>query len=149
MRQEFDNYIHNNEYAEDDMNVSGEWRQLPLSLSDAVMNVMSSYGDVTGRASRSEFWWWVAFVSVFLPCVNILSQMIGFEVIWVFAAGLLVIPSLCVMIRRIHDSGHSSWWLLLALTGVGVIVVLYLLLRGSEPETNEWGHQPNMLRVDY
>ena len=131
------------------MAVSDEWRQLPLSLSDAVINVMSSYGDVTGRASRSEFWWWVAFVSGFLPCVNFVSRMIGFELIWMFAAGLLVIPSLCVMIRRIHDVGRSAWWLLIALTGIGIPVVLYMLLRGSEPDTNEWGYQPNMLRVDY
>ena len=149
MRQEIDDYASRREYDTGNVDMTGLWQQMPLSLGDAVMNVMSSYGDVTGRASRSEFWWWVAFVAVCLPCVNILSRMIGVEILWVFVAGLLVLPSLCVMIRRIHDVGYPSWWLLLAFTGIGVPVVVFMLMRGSEPETNRWGHQPNMLRVDY
>lgn len=144
MQQEFDDFYPDNGYTDDE-----QWRQMPLSMSDAVMNVMSSYGDVTGRASRSEFWWWVAFVAVLLPCVNFVSRMIGFEIAWVFVAGLLVIPSLCVIFRRIHDTGHSSWWLLLALTGICIPVVLYMLLCPSQPEANDWGPQPNMLRTDY
>lgn len=147
MRQEFDDYNVRSAYDIDDI-VTGRWQQMPLSLSDAVMNVISAYGDVTGRSSRSEFWWWVAFVSVFLPCVNFLSRMIEVEVVWVFVAGLLVIPSLCVMIRRIHDAGYAAWWLLLALTGIGAPVVLVLLLRRSEPSTNRWGEEPNLLRID-
>lgn len=149
MRQEIDDYTSRDGYGIDDVDASGEWRQIPMNLSDAVMNVISAYGDAAGRASRSEFWWWVAFVAVFLPCVNILSRMIGVDVVWVFVAGLLVIPSLCVMIRRVHDAGYPSWWLLLAFTGIGVPVVLWLLLRGSEPMTNQWGTVPNMLRTDY
>ncbi len=148
MRQEIDDYTSQDGYYDDGYD-EPRWRQVPLSLSDAVMEVMSQYGDVTGRASRSELWWWVAFVAVALPCVNFLSRMIGFELLWVFVAGLMVIPTLCVIIRRIHDAGYSSWWLLLALTGVGIVVVLWMLLKGSEPDVNEWGEEPNMLRTDY
>jgi len=55
----------------------------------------------------------------------------------------LLIPNLAVTVRRLHDTGHSGWWLLIALVPLaGAIVLLVFTLQGSEPP-NQWGNGPD------
>ena len=53
------------------------------------------------------------------------------------------IPSLAVTVRRLHDTGKSGWWLLIAfIPFIGAIVLLVFLVQDSHPGTNEWGPNP-------
>ena len=55
----------------------------------------------------------------------------------------LLLPSLAVFFRRLHDSGHSGWWWLIALLPIiGAIVLLVFTIQGSEPP-NQWGNGPD------
>ena len=84
-----------------------------MDFMTAVKHVFSNYATFSGRARRSEYWWWVLFnfaVSIVLGWIPI----IGF----IIMLGLLI-PSIAVAVRRMHDTGRSGWWILLpAVPGV-------------------------------
>ena len=64
-------------------------------------------------------------------------------IIYALAALALLLPNLAVLVRRLHDAGHSGWWLLIALVPVaGAIVLLVFTLQGSDPP-NQWGSGPD------
>ena len=64
-------------------------------------------------------------------------------VIYALALLGLFLPNLAVSVRRLHDSGHSGWWLLISIVPlIGLIVVLVFTLQGSAPP-NKWGHGPD------
>ena len=106
---------------------------------------LSKYAQFTGRSRRSEYW--------YFTLVNILISM-GFNILTaVTEVGLfgmlgslvglaLVIPGLAVAVRRLHDVGRSGWWYLIALTGIGIFVLLYWFVQDSEAGANKWGPNP-------
>jgi uncharacterized membrane protein YhaH (DUF805 family) len=98
-----------------------------MTFSESVKTVvLKKYGAFEGRASRSEYWWFYLFCVL----IQILSSIIFFTFssesfekyvgygylsynpIELFMAIILLIPSLAVHVRRLHDSGKSGWWLL-------------------------------------
>ena len=82
----------------------------------------------SGRASRSDFWWWNLFVFVSVISLAV-SAPVASAVLY-----LLYLPAtLALQVRRIHDVGHSGWWMLVPLVG------WWFCLRRSDPETNRWG----------
>lgn len=100
-----------------------------------------------GRASRSEYWWFALFnltaiVGILLVASTVLGDTVG-----IFLAGtaglILLIPSLTVAIRRLHDRNMSGWWLLLAFIpnlGQLALFILYALPGTAGP--NRFGPDP-------
>ena len=104
--------------------------------------VLERYATFEGRARRAEFWWfWLANVIVFVV-LAILAAAVS-NIIWVLYAlyGLaMIIPSIAVAIRRLHDTGKTGWLLLLGFVPiVGPIVLLVFYLLDSTPGTNQYG----------
>lgn len=102
-----------------------------MSLPDAVRSVLRQYAGFSGRAPRSEFWWWF-LVTLVLGLVAGTVDLAVVAVLGVPLLDLLVVvalflPTLAVTVRRLHDSGLAGWWLLLVhalgLTSVVVTVV--------------------------
>ncbi|MFJ2755155.1 DUF805 domain-containing protein [Nocardioides sp. NPDC087217] len=96
------------------------------SPRDAIVRFFKKYATFEGRASRSEFWWpwlfaWVVNTAITLILGN--DSALGNIVGGIFALAILV-PSLAVGARRLHDTGRSGWWQLLYLTCVGIIVLI-------------------------
>lgn len=102
----------------------------------------------SGRASLSEYWFtWLSaplfIIIALLPSIllgSIFGQSgfnVGLAIYYIVAIALLV-PQLSVTVRRLHDAGKSSWWLLVGLIPFGVIVVLLFLLKESDGY-NRWG----------
>lgn len=113
------------------------------------MAVIKNYAGFTGRAGRREYWMFylvylviyagLAIASAVLP--DALGSIFGILVL-VFALGLLI-PSIAVGVRRLHDSDRSGWWLLIALIPiVGIFWLLYLLIIEGTPESNRFGPSP-------
>ena len=103
----------------------------------------AAYVDFSGRASRSEYWWFYLFTGLVSLGLGLLVGSLG-DTPAALLLGLLpiglIIPGLATLIRRMHDSGRSGWWLLTALIPVlGVISLLVLTLLPSTPGANRYG----------
>ena len=94
--------------------------------------VMQKYCCFEGRARRSEYWWFCL-----LSCVCGFIPIIGF-----IASLALLLPALGVCVRRLHDTGRSGWWLLLALIPLVNLVLIYFYICDSQPGDNKWGANP-------
>ncbi|MCZ7417958.1 MULTISPECIES: DUF805 domain-containing protein [unclassified Micromonospora] len=120
-----------------------------MSFADAVRSVLSQYATFQGRARRSEYWWF----SLFLLLVGIAARVVDSALGVDFEASggpvslvvnlALLLPSLAVSVRRLHDLDRSGWWLLLALIPiVGWIVLLVFAVQNGTPGPNRFGPSP-------
>ncbi len=98
-----------------------------MSFGDAIKVCLTKYVDFNGRASRSELWWFflfsclAAFVAAILDETLLLLVYLG-----------LLLPTLAVEVRRLHDLNKSGWWILLAFVPIGNIVVfVWFCMRGT------------------
>lgn len=111
---------------------------------------LKKYATFSGRAQRAEYWYFVLFYILIFIGLSILDGMTGSfsaESGMGFLGGLfslaLLIPSIAVGARRLHDTGRSGWWLLLALIPlVGAIVLLVFTVQDSTPGDNQYGPNP-------
>ncbi len=112
--------------------------------------VLKNYAGFTGRARRKEYWMFVLFNLIFLIAAMILDNVFGTTVeglpygLFYFLYALAVlIPSLAVAVRRLHDIGKSGWMILVSLIPIaGSIWLLVLLVTDSNPGENEYGPNP-------
>lgn len=121
-----------------------------MSFMDAVRSVLSKYATFSGRARRSEYWWFVLFyliVAVVATAIDSaagLPQTAGNGPVTMLVALALLLPSLAVTARRLHDTGRSGWWMLLSLIPFGGLVVLIFAVQDSRGP-NAWGQSPKAL----
>jgi len=112
--------------------------------------VLNKYAEFSGRASRTEYWMFVLFNSIFLIAAIIIDNIAGTTIegqpygLFYFLYALAVLtPGLAVLVRRLHDVGKSGWMILIALIPViGAIWLLVLLVTDSIPDENEYGANP-------
>lgn len=106
--------------------------------------MITNYSKFDGRASRAEYWW-PALVNIVIGLVlSLLSQAsVFFLVIYVIFSLALLIPSLAVTVRRLHDTGRSGWWILIALIPIiGAIVLIVFLASEGSRGANQYGPPP-------
>jgi len=116
-----------------------------MSFSEAVKDGFDHYAKFDGRASRSSFWWWVLFTFIVGIVCNIIDGAIFDTLIlsWI-ASVALILPNISKGIRRLHDTGRTGWWLLIAFVPlIGFIVLLIFFLEKSDPAANEYGPAPD------
>ena len=108
-----------------------------MSFGEAVSSVFSHYADFTGRARRSEYWWFYLFMFI-VGCVVVWIPVL--PILWSIA---IFIPNLAVSVRRLHDIGKSGWNMLFLLVPlVGVILLIIWFCKDSDPGANEYGPNP-------
>lgn len=114
-----------------------------MSLSDAIISVFSQYANFSGRARRSEYWYFVLFNIVFATFLEFLGSLIPILSWLSILFGIAVIvPGLAVAFRRLHDTGRSGAFLLLALIPLVSLVVVFWCCQDSQPGTNQYGPCP-------
>jgi uncharacterized membrane protein YhaH (DUF805 family) len=113
-----------------------------MSFWEAVRSGFHHYVRFHGRASRPAFWWWHLFAIVVAIVVASLDGTIFEEslpltlLVW---AGL-ILPSLSVAIRRLHDTDRGGWWILISFIPIiGFIVLLVFYLKKGDPGENSYG----------
>lgn len=98
-----------------------------LSFGEAVKICFKKYFDFTGRARRSEYWWFVLFICLVRMVCSFIDGILIFAVDMKFmdaaSCVLLFIPSMAVVFRRLHDIGRSGWW-----SGVSYILLAISIL---------------------
>ena len=122
-----------------------------MTLSDSIKVCLDKYATMKGRAPRSEYWWFVFFNWLVFLVVSVFFGLIGVAInghegaIITICAGYplvflaLVIPNICVIVRRLHDTGHSGFWYFISLVPfIGGLWFLFLMLKDSDDE-NEYG----------
>lgn len=103
-----------------------------ITFGDAIKICFNKYADFNGRARRSEFWWFYLFTFIvgLIPYLGYVASI------------ALLIPSLAVGARRLHDTGRSGWWQLLALIPcIGAIILIIWWCEDSKGD-NEHGPSP-------
>ncbi|MFN3440429.1 MAG: DUF805 domain-containing protein [Acidovorax sp.] len=98
-----------------------------MDFVSAVKSCLTQYAGFSGRAVRSEFWWFFLFQVIVLVIAGFLG-----DVVYGIAAIALMLPAFAVGARRLHDIGRTGWWQLLVLTGIGVLVLIYWWVQPSE-----------------
>jgi uncharacterized membrane protein YhaH (DUF805 family) len=110
-----------------------------MNMVEAVKTCFIKYVDFKGRASRSEYWWFFLFCLI----VEIIGHAINLNLYLIVALAVLL-PSLTVLVRRLHDINRTGWWaLILLIPVIGWIVILIFALMESTPGPNNYGLPPS------
>lgn len=103
--------------------------------------VLQRFAKFDGRAGRSEFWWFVLANVVAYVVLGILTAVADlFIVLYFLYAIAVIVPSIAVAIRRLHDTNKSGWFLLLGfIPFVGFIILLVFYIQEGTPGPNDYG----------
>ena len=108
--------------------------------------IMGNYANFKGRASRSEYWRFYGITIVIAGIFNVLSALV-MDTALASVVGLIsivynlaiLLPSIGLAARRLHDIGKSGWMLLISLIPFGIIYVIYLLAQKGDEGDNQYG----------
>lgn len=131
-----------------------------MSLGESLTSVFNKYATFTGRARRSEYWWFSGCYFILQIVFNFasLGMLAGvmsgemsyndptfsmFQTMSVILGLGLLLPSLAVTVRRFHDIGKSGWNILwAAIPLIGAIIVLVWMCQDSDVVANKYGESP-------
>jgi len=101
-----------------------------MTFGESISTCFTKYAAFDGRASRSEFWWWLLFTFLASAATGIVSQTLSA----LFSLGVML-PSLAVGARRLHDTNRSGWFLLLwFIPLIGwIILIVWAVQEAIEP----------------
>jgi uncharacterized membrane protein YhaH (DUF805 family) len=117
-----------------------------MSFAESVRTCLSKYATFSGRARRSEFWWFTLALILVYIVAGIIDAAIGNQILEFVVLLATIVPSLAVTMRRLHDTGRSGWWILIGLIPiVGGIILLVFECGDSQPGTNQYGPSPKEL----
>lgn len=132
VNQQSQEYIQPNSYVSQGSTPSPK----RVSFGEAIQLFFKNYVNFTGRSTRSEYWWAFLFsflVSLFTCWIPIVGQIV---------AAALIVPSLALSIRRLHDTGKSWVYILMGLIPLaGVIILIVQYCKDSDID-NQWGLAP-------
>ena len=103
--------------------------------------VLQRYAQFVGRAGRAEFWWFELASLIIVTVLSILGRAsVVFSVLGVVYGLAVLVSSIAVGMRRLHDTGRSGWWLLLLFVPLaGLIILLVFCASRGDPGENEYG----------
>ena len=118
-------------------------------LKECYLEVLRNYAVFDGRARRKEYWMFVLaniIIGVIAGFIaGILGSFLGMivNIMVVLYTLAILIPSIAVGVRRLHDTGRSGWWILIGLIPlIGAIVLIMFTIQDSAPGENEYGPNP-------
>jgi uncharacterized membrane protein YhaH (DUF805 family) len=108
------------------------------------LKVLKNYVGFGGRARRKEYWMFFLFNVIISIVLAILDAIMGTESLLngIYSLAVLL-PSLAVTVRRLHDTGRSGWWILISLIPlIGAIVLLVFTCLEGDSYENDYGQDP-------
>ena len=126
-----------------------------MGFGQAISYNLNNLTNFSGRASRSEFWWWILFVWIVNVILGFLINLVtpssdgttslGFlgNVALLVISVIFFLATLAVAVRRLHDTGRSGWWVLLYwICCIGTIILIVFWVQPSQPSDNQYGAPP-------
>ena len=106
-----------------------------MNFPTAITTCFSKFATFSGRATRSEFWWFYLFTLL----LSWFAQMaVGASVAGIVSL-VMILPLWAAGARRLHDIGRTGWWQLIAFTIIGIIVLIVWYSTDSEKVANQYG----------
>ena len=116
-----------------------------MNFTQAVSSAFSKYAVFSGRARRSEYWYFFLFNLLVSIVMAIIDRAIGSSVPGLLVSLALLLPGLAVLVRRLHDTSRTGWWFFIVLVPiVGVIVLIVFACQDSHPD-NQHGQSPKAI----
>ncbi|MGL5451717.1 MAG: DUF805 domain-containing protein [Aeromonas sp.] len=107
------------------------------------ISVLKQYTVFNGRARRTEYWMFALCNCVIGLLLSLVGNLMGADFISGIYSFAVLLPSLAVAARRLHDTDRSGWWLLLVLVPlIGALVVLYFMVSNGQQGPNRFGDDP-------
>lgn len=109
------------------------------------ISVLKQYAVFSGRARRTEYWMFVLCNVIVMLLLSMVDKLIGGdkELISSIYSLAVLLPSLAVAARRLHDTDRSGWWLLLGLIPIiGTLVLIYFMVCNGQQGPNRFGDDP-------
>lgn len=113
------------------------------------LTVLRQYAVFRGRARRKEYWMFFLVNLLIAVAINVAAGMLGdllgggLAVLGLVYSLAVLVPGVAVGVRRLHDTGRSGWWMLVALVPIlGAIAIIVFLAQDSQPAENQYGPNP-------
>ena len=110
-----------------------------MSFGEAITDGLSKYATFSGRSSRSAFWWFTLFSALVIVAASLVRVQALAGLAWL----ALFLPNLAILVRRLHDTDRSGWWVLISFVPfVGSILLIVFACTDSEGP-NKYGDGPD------
>lgn len=111
-----------------------------MNIQTSVKTCFNKYATFSGRARRSELWWFLVFLILASVVFSVLDLMLGLGVLSIAFSLATVIPAYAVGARRLHDIDKSGWWQLIILVPLigAILLIVWYAKEGSTVE-NRFG----------
>jgi len=113
------------------------------------ITVLQKYAVFDGRARRAEFWYFALINFIVSLVLSVIDSAVigpvagGLGIIGLIYSLAVLLPGIGVGIRRLHDTGRSGWWLLIALIPlVGTIILIVFFATAGQRGPNNYGNDP-------
>jgi uncharacterized membrane protein YhaH (DUF805 family) len=108
------------------------------------LKVLKTYVGFSGRARRKEYWMFYLFNAIAMIILAVLDGVLGTDrLLYGLYSLAVLLPSLAVTFRRLHDTGRSAGWIFIGLIPlVGAIILLVFMCKDSQPDDNQYGPNP-------
>jgi uncharacterized membrane protein YhaH (DUF805 family) len=116
-----------------------------MNFGQAIKTCLNKYATFSGRATRSEYWYFFLFLVIVNIVASVLDSTIfgAMPVLYLIATLALLVPSIAAGVRRLHDTDKAGWWLLVGLIPViGTIVLIVFFCQRGSVGTNQFGPDP-------
>jgi len=116
------------------------------------LQVLKKYAVFSGRARRKEYWYFALFNFIIGSVLGLIDAVLGLTLVGTFSVLsslyflAVLLPTIGVSIRRLHDTGRSGWWLFIGLIPlIGAIILLIYMVSDSQAGTNQYGPSPKLV----
>ena len=114
-----------------------------MGFAQAISAGFSNYVNFSGRACRSEYWYWILFIVIADIVTGIIDAALGIQLVTSIFGLVTLLPSLAIAIRRLHDLDRTGWWVLLGLIPlIGWIILLIWYVTKGTDGPNRFGPDP-------
>ncbi len=120
-----------------------------MTFIEAVKSAFRNYAGFTGRARRSELWWFILFYFLVSIVVGFIDAALRSPILGYLVSVAFLLPILAIEIRRLHDIEKSGWWVFIGLIPiVGTILLIVWWCQDGTTGPNRFGGDPKLASLD-